>query len=277
MSGKQDSPIPKSKTGLSRTTSNVKTTLTPNSISNADLLSAMNTVKSEILLANKEIADRHDKQIDGLRSDFKRAIAQISELKLENARLRKDIESLDNKISNLETRESSNHSSSNIGPVLQELFERERCSSNIIVYEIPESSSTSINERVANDKHSINNIVQPLGLEIPINSKIIRLGKPRLGTNRPVKIICDNKETVARFLSEFNSQKTSGKHALGNFRFVRDKTPMQRKLLRSCHEELESRTQNGESNLKIIYVNGEPKVMMSLPKNEGSRHQTTQP
>lgn len=112
---------------------------------------------------------------------------------------------LDNKISNLETREASNHSSSNIGPVLQELFERERCSSNIIVYEIPESSSTSINERVANDNHSIYNILQPLGLEIPINSKIIRLGKPRLGTNRPAKIICDNKETVTRLLSELNS------------------------------------------------------------------------
>lgn len=45
----------------------------------------MNTVKSEILLPNKEIADCHVKQIDGLRSNIKRALAQISELKLENA------------------------------------------------------------------------------------------------------------------------------------------------------------------------------------------------
>lgn len=63
MSGKSNLHIPTSKSGLSPSYSNIKSMTTSKSISNADLLSSMNIVKSEILLANKAIADRHDNQI----------------------------------------------------------------------------------------------------------------------------------------------------------------------------------------------------------------------
>lgn len=50
-----------------------------------------------------------------------------------------------------------------------------------------------------------------------------------------------------------------------------DKTQLQRKLLRECHLELDRRTTEGESGLRIIFENGIPTIGANFSKNGGGR------
>jgi len=59
-------------------------------------------------------------------------------------------------------------------------------------------------------------------------------------------------------------------------KFVRDKTSLERKTLRACHQEIDRRTQNGEADLTISYINGVPCVTKSRSKNFKLNHQRTQ-
>ncbi|CAI6362491.1 unnamed protein product [Macrosiphum euphorbiae] len=55
------------------------------------------------------------------------------------------------------------------------------------------------------------------------------------------------------------------------FRMSRDRTFLQRKLLRSCYEDLKRRVKSGKTGLRMIFVNGFPTVGSSLSNNEDSR------
>jgi len=48
-------------------------------------------------------------------------------------------------------------------------------------------------------------------------------------------------------------------------------TTLQRKLLRTCYEDLERRVKNGETGLRVVFVNGFPTVGSALSKNGHGR------
>jgi len=60
---------------------------------------------------------------------------------------------------------------------------------------------------------------------------------------------------------------------LDGFRLVRDKTVLERKLLRDCHTELDRRTKNGKDGTQIIFENGTSKIGPTFSKN-GDKHHT---
>lgn len=109
--------------------------------------------------------------------------------------------------------------------------------------------SLIISKRTAHDKTTVDNLLVPLGISIPSYTKFTRLEKTHSGDPRPLKVIFNNKENTFRLFSEFNNAKRSGISFCKGFRMASDKTPLQRKLLRSCHEELNLRTKNGETGL----------------------------
>jgi len=126
---------------------------------------------------------------------------------------------------------------------------------------------------IAEDRQSIADILESLGNIIPLNTKLIRLDKICSdNVARPVKIIFMTTESVASALSQFNQARHSGITFLDGFRLVRDKTVLERKLLRDCHAELDRRIKDGEVGLRIIFENGSPKVGPAVSKNGGVSH-----
>lgn len=182
-------------------------------ITNEDLLAALNSVKTE------------------LKSDLAFVRTQMAELRAENASLRTEIYVLKGKLASLENTSNSNQSPLVVNQVLQETFERDRCSFNLIFYGVSESTSSNIPQRITHDRQTCCKILESLGDVLPINTKLIRLGKIRDdNSTRPLKIIYDNKDTASNLLQQFHSAKRAGSSFIEGFRIVSDKTALQRKL-----------------------------------------------
>lgn len=84
---------------------------------------------------------------------------------------------------------------------------------------------------------------------------------------RPQKIIFRSKYETAKLLESINDSMQLGATFPQGFRIVRDKTRLQCDLFRSCHSDLNLRSNNGETELCIKYMNSVPKVISDRLKN----------
>ncbi|KAL4154294.1 hypothetical protein QTP88_002117 [Uroleucon formosanum] len=216
------------------TTSKKVTTRSTSSIppSNSDIMVALDKLRGEVLSSNKIISSTQTLQFEELKKDLKQLSLQIIELKAENTTLRSELNILKGKITSLEDAGSPSQSSHVISQILQESFERQRCSLNTIIYGVPESSSASAAQRISDDCSSIRSLLEPHSLVIPDNSKVIRLGKVVAGKSRPIKLLCGSSESSSKLVSDFRDLVKNGIQFPTGFRIVSDKTLMQRTLLR---------------------------------------------
>jgi len=235
-------------------------------------MAALDKLRGEVVSANKNISSTQTLQFEESKNDLKQLSLQIVELKAENITLRSELNILKCKVTSLEDAGSPSQRSHVISHVLQESFERQRCSLNTIIYGVPESSSASPPQRISDDSSSIRNLLEPHSIVIPDNFKLIRLGKVAAGNSRPIKLLSGSSESFSKLISDFRDLVKNGVQFPTGFRIVSDKTLMQRTLLRSCYAELENRMSNGESNLEISYVNGAPQVRVAKSKNIGFHH-----
>jgi len=269
MPPKLDTPIkPVSKAASSHRPETVnKASTSTDSISNADLMAVLTTFKSDVLASNKSLSDLHATQYKDLKSDLADVSSQMTEMRKENARLQNEIDFLKEKVATLENSNVAAGSDLVVSQVLEETIERDKCRSNLIIYGVTESTFGAIAQRISYDRSTITDILKPLGDVIPPNTKLVRLGKVPSDSARPIKIIFDSNEAATNLLSKFNVLKRSGTIFPNGFRIGSDKTLLQRKLLRSCHSELDRRVKNGEANLRIKFHNGTPKIASETSKN----------
>jgi len=126
------------------TTSNKIITRSTSSIPPSNyIMAAFDKLRGEVLSANKNISTTQIMQFGELKNDLKQLSLQIIELKAENTILQSELNILKSKVTSLEDAGLPSQSSHVITQVLQESFERQRCSLNTIIYGVPESSSAS--------------------------------------------------------------------------------------------------------------------------------------
>ncbi|KAL4104037.1 hypothetical protein QTP88_019350 [Uroleucon formosanum] len=202
-----------------------------------------------------------------LKTDIVKLSFLFAELKAENNFLKSEVEFLKDKVLKLEFLDFPASSSSVVTRVFQETFERERCSTNLLVYRISESFAESTSQRITDDKSAFEKIVAPLIGNLPAHYKLVRLGKAQPKTTRPLKIIFESKECASNILFKYYDVKKNGTNLPPNSRIAKDKTLLQRTLLRHCHSELDRRTRAGEVGLQIAHINGLPKVVSIRPKD----------
>lgn len=266
-----------SQTRITRGTANTNTSsISPNVVpsnqcspSNADLMSAITELRKESLSSNKSVLA----SLSDLTNNFNSLSSLVSELKMENAKLRSELDDLKLKVNNSDVTGSVVQTPAIISHILQETFERERCASDAIVYGITESAHSTTSRRILDDRTAIGHILEPLDYGIPVASSVIRLGKFREGSSRPIKIIFNSKEEADSLIDIYSNSKRNGSNFPDGFRIVKDKTILQRQLLRSCHTELELRNKNGERGLRIVYASGVPKISSTQSKNGSTRVQ----
>lgn len=191
--------------------------------------------------------------------------SQVVDLKNENDVLRNNINDLNKRIMAIESASSSNPTSTdNIVPtLLHEISERERYSRNVIIRGIPESTSSVLAEKISSDTTKITEALLPYFPALPTSLKSIRLGKPSDRGPRPLKVFLSSKEVAQKLIADFNIgvRNLSSTSAVRSISVIRDRTPMERKFIRSVYTDLDNRRKNGETNITVKYRDGIPSVV----------------
>lgn len=190
---------------------------------------------------------------------------QVEELKKDNNALRNDVTDLNKRVLALEASSNSHTvSTANIVPtLLQEIIEREKCSKNIIIRGIPESSSTILADKISSDAVKIFEAIHPHFSDLPNGLKSIRLGKQRDNGPRPLKVFLPSKDFALKLITAFNARgrELPASSESRPISVVRDRTPLEREFIRSVYADLDSRRRNGEANIIIKYRDGLPTIV----------------
>lgn len=146
----------------------------------------------------------------------------------------------------------------NIVNELQDRYQREK---NIVIVGVPEPKGENQKERSTADTREIIKIIKSTFDKCPEPLKIFRLGKYMNEKCRPIKVIFSTQETAKTILRNRSNLKEN------SVKIYSDQTPYQQKVIKILKEELQRRSQNGEENLTIKYINGTPKIIQKPSKN----------
>ncbi|KAJ3666212.1 hypothetical protein Zmor_001665 [Zophobas morio] len=157
--------------------------------------------------------------------------------------------------------EQKSSSTPDFETVVQEVLERQKRGSNIIVYNLPEHpASIPKLERLANDKQNISNLINSLDDTVDTsNPNCFRLGKFSELRARPIKVVLQSEEDVFKLIRKAKNLSTT--QEFKNIRIPFDRTPKQQELYNQLKKKLKDRIEQGESNLKIRYRNGTPTIV----------------
>lgn len=147
-----------------------------------------------------------------------------------------------------------------IDDAVNELKNRSRRGKNIIITGIPEALNKNLAERRENDLNEAAKIIQSMSIDCPAPTNSIRLGKYVANKNRNLKVFLDSVTTAKMILKSKNN-------SVGDYKIFSDQTPTQRNVLNELRAELSQRQQNGETDLKIKYIKGTPKIINDSSKN----------
>lgn len=260
-----DSPVKTRSSSNSSSSTSSTVTPKPQQLTMNDVMKAINDLKksqSEILASISKISHTQTSQFAALKKDFTDLSNNLNLLKAENTSLRTDLSSLKNRVESLELKPNELNTTSSLLPdMLLELSEREKCTFNFIVHNLPESSSAIPSERIASDSKNLTDILSPLSICMPSDFKLIRVGRVLPNINRPLKVILKAKDEVRHIISTFNTLKKSSPATL--ISISRDRTLMERNLVRLTYAELKKRNEQGELDIKIKYFNGMPRIINS--------------
>lgn len=187
-------------------------------------------------------------QLDNLGSKFEDFEPRIENLEQDVAQMKADIKANKSKEMNPES-------------VIEELNERKRRSCNVIAHNLPESKSSSPNTAMQHDKNLVENILNKanLGVLLP-SARSFRIGN-RNGTKpRPLKICLPSEKDAITIFRSFGDT-THLNEALKGISLSRDRTQSERHYLNDLRETLKVRTEAGEPDLTIKYINGTPKII----------------
>lgn len=141
---------------------------------------------------------------------------------------------------------------------IKEINERANRSSNIIIYDVPESVSDMVDERKEHDRRECTAVVQTITKRVKLdNIKLFRLGAPKKDANvrpRPLKVVLHSKGDALEILR--NRTKLGKPSSI-----TADLTPMQREYMKYLREELNKRMNDGETDITIKYIRGYPTIV----------------
>lgn len=209
----------------------------------SNIPSDINTIKNELVSVNEKL------------SSFEPRITEIE----------KRVETLE-----ADVKRGQLHADGTAGveSVLEEINDRSRRLKNLILHDLPESGNNSMPKRVEHDNRLVSNLLIGFGIN-NANIKSFRIGKSLTGNKpRPLKVVLDSVNDVNEFAKKFDSSKLEGLDPLlSKVNFSRDKTLLERKHLANLRAELKRRSDAGETDLTIKYMQGVPKLVEKKSKN----------
>jgi len=260
-------------TTRSGSTSSTTSTISKKCTSNDDILKAIERIQSfqdKLLAGHKSLGTDLKTSINAFTLRFDSLSLEISELRTKVDLLESKVLALESKTLNPPTVPPIQ-----ISDVLQEFTERYRFKLNVIIYGLPESTSSDLPTKINDYKLSVRDIFSKLSSDLHTDFKSIRLSKPTSSTTRPIKVIFGSSEAASAVLASYRQTKFQKLSLLPLTSIVRDKTLLERQQLRTCHLELDRRVAAGEQNLTITFKNGSP-CIISRSKNDLRGHHRPQ-
>lgn len=190
-----------------------------------------------------------------IKADIQRLVKSINTTDEKLASLESDVQSL--KLSNL----SLHSEAPQYDEILAELADQQTRKKNIIIAGIQHPKSKDSKERRNSDRTDVINATKSIVENCPEPIKVMRIGKYDPAKSRPIKACFEKEETVKMILRSKDNQINPA------IKVFSDQTPHQIAKFKNLKDELALRMSNGESNLKIKYIKGMPKIVETQPKN----------
>lgn len=146
--------------------------------------------------------------------------------------------------------------------IVSEIAEREKRKTNLMLFNLPEPDRhISLAEQTESDNTAISNVLNILSPDLSSDAtvKSTRLGTFSESKIRPIKIIFQDERVVKKLL--INSKKLRAHNHYRNVYVSSDRTKKQLEHYKAVKQELLARTNSGETNCRIKYINGVPKVI----------------
>lgn len=179
---------------------------------------------------------------------------QIGELKNELELLKKELETV--------KKHKCNHGDSEISTeeIVNEIQERANRSRNFIIYNVKESGSDVLSERIEDDKKVVLEVFETLNITSSSGDKnkvekVLRIGRKSVGSCRPIKVICADPSCVKEVL------KAKKKLVHSDYKINSDQTRIQREQYKKALAELQLKNEGNDKSFVIRYINGSPKVI----------------
>lgn len=135
----------------------------------------------------------------------------------------------------------------------------EKRKKNIMMFNVPESESDTIAERIDHDKNLAESVFLLTAEDDlrPMTSNPKRFGKREAGKNRPLRVTLDSHNAVFGHLKKSSTLKeltdlSDSMNFAKKVVLAPDLTVKQRQSRKSLVDELKERRENGEQNLKIF-------------------------
>ena len=145
--------------------------------------------------------------------------------------------------------------------ITQEVFERTRRSTNLIIFGSKEEVAGSRKSQIDADAALVGELLDRLGVQrsaaVPV--RLGRFDATRVELCRPIKIKLGSEECVSAAVS--NARKLKSCERWNKISISRDRTPMQINYYKTVRDELNNRVSAGEANIKIKYVAGVPTIV----------------
>lgn len=219
------------------------------------------------------------KSVDRFHSDdLMQAVRDIVRNELENFRkmlceefgidLRKikdDVRELSRRMDSLEERFAKTVHDCPEEELFQEIRERDRRASNIIMFDVEESVEISPAEHSGGDSTLAREIFRSFMSDAPHIRKTARIGKKTRDQSRPLCVTLSSREQV------YDVMRMKHKYS-GPVGFSQDRTLKQRAHLKNLRARLKSLSDAGDNSKTIKYTNGVPRLVdvrhASVSKNE---------
>jgi hypothetical protein len=140
---------------------------------------------------------------------------------------------------------------------LQELEDRERRKSNLVVFNIPELGTGTVDDRRQHDVEELKTILRELNVETVLTNPV-RLGpkKEDMKYPRPLRITVEKETVKWHILKEAKNLKNAGEEKVRTVFFKRDMTLLERQadmdLLKALREKREEEElKGGTAKFKI--------------------------
>ena len=132
--------------------------------------------------------------------------------------------------------------------IFNEIEDRQRRSTNIIVSNVPESQADTPEEK---NKDDLNSVMKLITDTVSTNEivKCFRIGKPMQSKIRLLKVVFLTAEHAQTVLRNYKSSRN-------NVYVNRDLTQLHQNKAYSVRKEFKDRITKGETNIKLKYYNG---------------------
>lgn len=245
--------MPVSKTPPLTTANNKNGNPTKKQLTLDDLAKLINTLSSS-----------QNKGFESINSRIDDMMVHLSKLNSDLDDCRKKVDNLEERVIALETCKTADTTAEPKDMSLQiinEVIDIQKRSVNINIHGLEESPSIDNNECIKFDTLAVNKLFS-LCSACPDNIvNVTRLGRLIANKTRPIKLSLRNQCDVNSFISSFLTTKRKSPSSVKNISVVKDRSQTERRLIKDVYTDYHNRVNSGEQNIKVLYVNGLPKIV----------------